>query len=474
MTAPAVLSYDVRIWNIDRYRGSRRTTYTLRWRVAGKRHQRTFPTLKLAEGFRAELLVAAGHGIPFQMGSGLPQSRQAETAEVTWLEHAMQYVEVKWHMVSARHRRGIAEALTDATLAVLPVDARQFDATVLRRALYRWAFNGTARRAPPPGDLADPIRWLRQHSPSLDQVAEPELLRRALDRLAIRQDGTAASPSTTSRKRATLHSVLEFAVELGLLPANPLQRIKWNAPKGTEAVDRRVVVNPDQARALLGAVWSHDPAVAAFFACLYYAGLRPAEARNLRVGDCLLPTSGWGRLLLTGTHQTAGAAWTDSATAGEDRALKHRSPRDTRTVPAHPELVELLQRHVERFAVGVNGRLFVTRTGRRGAPLAPPHSKPVAMGTIYRAWHRARAHALTEKQAASQLARRPYDLRHACLSTWLNAGVPPARVAEWAGHSVEVLLRVYAKCVEGDDAISLTRIENALGNPNHPTLGDSH
>jgi hypothetical protein len=31
------------------------------------------------------------------------------------------------------------------------------------------------------------------------------------------------------------------------------------------------------------------------------------------------------------------------------------------------------------------------------------------------------------------LGGRVYDLRHACLTTWLNNGVPPAQVAEWAG-----------------------------------------
>jgi hypothetical protein len=33
-----------------------------------------------------------------------------------------------------------------------------------------------------------------------------------------------------------------------------------------------------------------------------------------------------------------------------------------------------------------------------------------------------------------QLAKRPYDLRHAAASTWLNGGVKPTRVAKWAGH----------------------------------------
>jgi len=41
--------------------------------------------------------------------------------------------------------------------------------------------------------------------------------------------------------------------------------------------------------------------------------------------------------------------------------------------------------------------------------------------------------------------------------------VPPARVAEWAGHNVEVVLRVYAQCVDGDDLAALRRIEQALG-----------
>lgn len=78
-------------------------------------------------------------------------------------------------------------------------------------------------------------------------------------------------------------------------------------------------------------------------------------------------------------------------------------------------------------------------------------------------WRNARFDALTARQFASPIAKRPYDLRHAAVSTWLNAGVPPAQIAEWAGHSVEVLLRVYAKCVDGQDDVARRRIEEALG-----------
>jgi hypothetical protein len=58
-----------------------------------------------------------------------------------------------------------------------------------------------------------------------------------------------------------------------------------------------------------------------------------------------------------------------------------------------------------------------------------------------------------------------HDLRHACVSTWLNGGIPPAQVAEWAGPSVTILLKIYAKCHDGQDAIAKRRIEEAFGDP---------
>ncbi len=71
--------------------------------------------------------------------------------------------------------------------------------------------------------------------------------------------------------------------------------------------------------------------------------------------------------------------------------------------------------------------------------------------------------AFTPVQVASPLAVRPYDLRHAAVSTWLNAGVSAAEVAERAGHSVDVLNKVYAKCLDGQrDAVD-ERIAAVLG-----------
>lgn len=47
--------------------------------------------------------------------------------------------------------------------------------------------------------------------------------------------------------------------------------------------------------------------------------------------------------------------------------------------------------------------------------------------------HASRENALAAEGAESALARRHYDLRHACVSRWPIAGVPVTQVAEWAG-----------------------------------------
>lgn len=51
--------------------------------------------------------------------------------------------------------------------------------------------------------------------------------------------------------------------------------------------------------------------------------------------------------------------------------------------------------------------------------------------------------------------------RHAAVSAWLNRGVSVTEVAEWAGHSVAVLLDVYAKCLEGGRQEALRRLDEA-------------
>jgi integrase len=111
----------------------------------------------------------------------------------------------------------------------------------------------------------------------------------------------------------------------------------------------------------------------------------------------------------------------------------------------------LLEEHLKQFGTRADGQLFRSVTGG-----------DLAESTIARVWNKARKEALTSDEYAAGLAKRPYDLRHACVSTWLAAGVPSTQVAEWAGHSVEVLHKIYAKVIAGQGENAQRRIEDHL------------
>src|SRR5499427_6296602 len=296
------------------------------------------------------------------------------------------------------------------------------------------------------------------NSAPVSALAEAAMARRMLDQATGRLDGKNAAASTARRDRIILANAMDYAIELGLLELNPIRRIKWTMPKVSSQVDRRSVVNPAQARTLLEAVRAQQPSgprLVAFFAVMYYAALPPEEAINLSRDNVILPPHGqgddWGELHIRGATPDAGSEWTDDGSPRERRQLKHRAEGDSRIVPTHPELTRLLRDHLDKFDTAPDGRLF---GGVRGGDL------PTI--TYRRAWIKARQTALSAVEQASPLARRPYDLRHACLSTWLNGGVYPTQVAEWAGHGVDVLLRIYAKCVVGQDELAKRRISEAL------------
>ena len=395
----------------------------------------------------------------FSLATGRPAAWERRKSDTTWYEFACAYVDMKWKLASAKYRKDIARALTAAMPVMLPEARGRPDDASIRRALVRWGFN-TKQRSEPPDEVAEVLAWVASNSAPVSTLAEAAMARRMLVQATGLVDGRNAAASTARRNRTILANAADYAVELGLLDTNSIRAIKWAAPKVSSQVDRRSVVNPRQARALLEAVSAQQPSgprLVAFFAVMYYAGLRPEEAINLAADNVMLPPSGrsddddWGELHLRGATPDAGSEWTDDGSVREMRQLKHRAEGDSRIVPTHPELTRLLRVHLDKFGTAPDSRLF---GGVRGGEL------PTI--TYRRAWIKARQAALTAAEQASPLARRPYDLRHACLSTWLNGGVYPTQVAEWAGHGVDVLLRIYAKCVVGQDELAKRRISETL------------
>ena len=174
---------------------------------------------------------------------------------------------------------------------------------MLRQALFSWAFNPATRDITPPTRIDAALDWAERASLLVTDLEDTANVRLALGACAATLAGKPAAGSTQRRKRSVFCNALGYAVELGLLGSNPVDRIQWTAP-----------------------------AVAA----------TPAQ---------------------------------------------YRSP----------------------------------------------------------------------------LGRRPYDLRHAAVSLWLNSGVPATEVPRRAGHGVAVLLKIYAHCIDGQATAANQRIAEALG-----------
>lgn len=111
----------------------------------------------------------------------------------------------------------------------------------------------------------------------------------------------------------------------------------------------------------------------------------------------------------------------------------------------------ILRKHIAENKLGPTDRLFWAIEGG--------HVSPAEYGKV---WREARSATLSGKQAATPLAKRVYDLRHGNASLLLNAGVTPTEAARRLGHSVTVLLQVYAGCLDGEEETANERIDEAL------------
>ncbi len=465
-------SYEVRVWSIRarKNESGKVTSYGVRWSVAARSCYRSFKVRAQAEGFRADLISAQRRGEPFDVTTGLPVALLRTDTDMSWFDFTCEYVDMKWADLAATARQTVAEALIRVAPVFVPQGKTVPDPRALRSALRQWGYNTALRGSEEvPGEVRQLLDWCSRNMVSVKAVNDPDTLR-ALQRAVTRRlDGKPFAPTVARKTRSVLWNVLDYAVERKLLDTNPLRSMKWTAmPKGKRKVDKRAVPNPIQARTLLAAVEQvqrSGPRLVAYFGAMYYAALRPEEAAALNKRHLALPEPsrdsdtgarryGWGELHLDQATPHVGARWTDGGTPRDHRQLKSRAVGEGRTVPCPPDLTGLLWRHIEIYGYGPDGQLF---RGERGGP--------VPMITYTRVWRAARRLALTEEAQRTPLARRPYDLRHAAVSTWLSGGVDPATVAEWAGHSLSVLMEIYAACLYGQDVVARQRVQAALGHP---------
>ncbi|MFG2831142.1 tyrosine-type recombinase/integrase [Streptomyces sp. NPDC048434] len=459
-----MLSTEVRVWKVSKI-ASKKAPYQLRWVVAGRVRHATFPTVALAESRRSELWQAMRRGEAFDTETGLPESELRAAAakkntrpDPSWWNFSREYMAARWCTTAAKTREGLADSLATVALAMMGEGAKAPTLEDVRFAV-RWAVIPAHKDEEPPPELQVACAWLSARSLPLSALTDPKVLRDVQYRLSFKLDDTPAARETYKRRRRGFNTAMEHAIEAGYLDENPLAKVKRTASKGEGVVDPRVLVNQAQGAQLLAAVSyvgsihrNRGRRLVGFFACQLYAAMRPAEAVGLREADCYLPEKGWGTLTLRETRPVSGKKWTDSGKRHDKRGLKAREPDADRPVPAPPLLVALLRAHIMEFGTAKDGRLFANERG-----------DVLGTSSYWRVWQEARPIGLPPDKAVSPLGRRPYDLRHTCITNWLNAGVPVAEVARRAGNSPEVIHRRYEGCIDGHEELNNKKIEKAMG-----------
>jgi hypothetical protein len=107
-----------------------------------------------AGSFRSSLLTAARKGEAFRLRTGRPMSWERDESARSWYALTLGYAAAKWPYAAPNHRKSIAEALTDATEAMVTSDEPPCPSDDIRRALRTWAFSDRIR-----GSTEPPTTW---------------------------------------------------------------------------------------------------------------------------------------------------------------------------------------------------------------------------------------------------------------------------------------------------------------------------
>jgi integrase len=240
-------------------------------------------------------------------------------------------------------------------------------------------------------------------------------------RLGRRVEADEMSAGTVQKIHTTLSSIMREAVELGIVAANPCQRV------GLPTSSKREMqfLSVEEVRALADAI---DPHYRVLILTAALTGLRASELHALRRRDVDLPNT---RLHV---HRAL-KAWAQGVPAfGTTKSGRGRA------VPLTPTLRDRLAEHLRSVPLHPDALVF-TSSGvanaeqRERNPLRAVHQVAWLRNHFKPAVAAALPHRTADPTAGRRYGLRFHDLRHTCASLLLNQGAPLHAVKDWLGHS---------------------------------------
>jgi hypothetical protein len=333
-----------RVYELKTYPG-RKSPYVVRWVVNGEIRGRSFANKTQADNFRAALIHAINSRERFSNITGLPQSM--ETTGVSVASLVKGFVDSKKHVWEARTRESALVPLAEMLICLVTKNAPAPTRTT-KKEISMWLMGD---------DIEDPLYI--KYSLNISECS-PAVCADAFDELCycLEEDGVTRSTkfkasATIIRYRRACAQFFIYVVERELLTNNP-----WPAGKRGKTTrkergkgDLRIDLLPTHAQAVetINAIASHQPRSQAYkvvCSLMYYAGLRPGEARALRIENCGTLTAGqWGQATIDEAAKDAAPGYylSKSELLGDPKT-------DARVVSLHPVLVGIILQPSEKWS----------------------------------------------------------------------------------------------------------------------------
>jgi len=425
---------DVRLQGIQE-RKDRTNRYIVRWKVGHRNFSKGFDKKQLATNYLTDLNNARRDGMKFSDATGLPEVWVSSKLSIA--DWCYQWFRFKYPNWAPKSRVAAAQSLG----AVLPLMLRKGapePPAGISLAIQRWL----ADEQPQPDLL---VRWSMQFADMNPKTCQqiqsklPQIM--VADRKARRTTPGAMkriAVSDVKRHHRVINAAFNHAVRQEMILKNPwppLDPSRMKVLQQNEVISTRGLPTPIEVEELVEAMRNKQPQSVGYqllVRCIYYLGLRPSEALALHVENFDLPEEGWGKLYLTEAVIEASSRWMkDADPIGAPKT-------GAREVPVPPHLVANIKEWVGDRRTGL---LVSTAKGTH-----------VSINNLERAFRR----------VADENGWRLYDLRHACATLWLKAGLDAAQVATRLGHSPEVLWRVYAGSMTSDEQYFNEKISQKL------------